>query len=186
MVLPAVPEGVEVGFDGRALVSLQSTTEGLVIFDQTQTTGLQLTPVSTPPAPSTPAPLPATVLTRPQTTFNDKLIRTPDGMFIVGITNPGTNGTTTYLFVYEVASGTILRSRTVAGQSTTLSMAPDGSRFMAGYTMYDTASLSVIAQQNNANAPFPFTTFTTQQNLGGSIFWATVILCIARSISRRF
>ena len=35
----------------------------------------------------------------------------------------------------------VLRNRTVSGSSTVLSMAPDGSRFMAGMTMYDTATL---------------------------------------------
>ena len=50
-------------------------------------------------------------------------------------------------------------------------MAPDGSRFMAGFTMYDTATLAVIAQQNNANAPFTFSSaINTTQNVGGSIF----------------
>jgi len=171
--LPAVPEGVEVGNDGRAVVSTQGTANSLIIFDPSQTAGQQLTNVITPPPPSTPSPLPGITTTRPQTAFNDKLIRTPDGQFIVGLTNPGTNGAQTYVFVYEVASGTILRSRTVAGQSTVLSMAPDGSRFMAGFTMYDTASLSVIAQENNGNAPFPFTAaFSVQQNVGGSVFSA--------------
>src|SRR5260221_407967 len=75
------------------------------------------------------------------------------------------------MFVYEVASGVILRSRTVAGQSTVLSMAPDGSRFMAGFTMYDTATLAVIAQENLANAPFSMNgAFSTRQNVGGSAF----------------
>lgn len=170
ITLPAVPEGVAVGLDGRALIGTQATNS-LLIFDQTLSAGQQLTAVLTPPPPSTPAPLPAQTATRPQTTFNSKLIRTPDGQFIVGLTNPGNNGANTYLFVYEVASGTILRSRQVSGQSTTLSIAPDGSRFMAGFTMYDTASLSVIAQQSNANAPFSFTaTFSVAQNLGGSVF----------------
>ncbi len=173
VTMPAIPEGVEVGNDGRVLISTQSTTQSLLIFDPAQTAGLQLTAVAIPPSPSTPAPLPTTILTRPQTLFNDKLIRTPDGQFIIGLTNPGANGAQTYLFVYEVASGTVLRSRTVAGQSTVLSIAPDGSRFMAGFTLYDTASLSVVAQMNNANAPFPFTAaFTTQQNVGGSVFSA--------------
>ena len=50
-------------------------------------------------------------------------------------------------------------------------MAPDGSRFMAGFTMYDTATLAVVAQQNNANAPFTFSSaINTTQNVGGSIF----------------
>ena len=57
-------------------------------------------------------------------------MRTPDGQFIVGVIPP-TNAST-YIFVYEVASGVVLRNRTVAGASTVLSMAPDGSRFMAG------------------------------------------------------
>jgi YVTN family beta-propeller protein len=168
--LPAVPEGVEVGVDGRALIGTLAANS-LLIFDQTQTTGQQLTAVLTPPTPSTPAPLQPQTLTRPQTTFNSKMIRTPDGQFIIGLTNPGANGSQTYLFVYEVLSGTILRSRTVAGQSTVLSVSPDGARFMAGFTLYDTATLSVIAQQNNANAPFTFAAaFSTQQNVGGSVF----------------
>jgi YVTN family beta-propeller protein len=170
VTLPAVPEGVAVGGDGRALIGTQGTNS-LLIFDQTQVAGAQLTPVSTPPPPSTPSPLPTTTTTRPQTTFNGKLIRTPDGLFIVGLTNPGANGANTYLFVYEVASGTVLRSRQVAGQSTVLSISPDGSRFMAGYTLYDTATLNVVAQQNNANAPFTFAnSFSAAQNVGGSVF----------------
>ena len=170
--MPATPEGVEVGADGRVLISTQSaSSQTLLIFDPAQIAGQQLTTVITPPPPSTPAPLPPQTTTVPQTKFNGKLIRTPDGQFIVGLTNPGANGAQTYLFVYESASGTILRSRTVAGQSTVLSMAPDGSRFMAGYTLYETATLSVIAQENNGNAPFPFgLAFSTQQNVGGSVF----------------
>src|SRR5262249_10673928 len=47
----------------------------------------------------------------------------------------------------------------------------DGSRFMAGMTMYDTATLGILGQQNNANAPFSFTAaFNTLQNVGGSVF----------------
>jgi DNA-binding beta-propeller fold protein YncE len=170
VTLPAVPEGVAVGADGRALVGTQGTNS-LLIFDQTQAAGAQITAVVTPPPPSVPAPLPTTTTTRPQTTFNGKLIRTPDGLFIIGLTNPGANGANTYLFVYEVASGTVLRSRQVAGQSTVLSVSSDGSRFMAGYTLYDTATLNVVAQQNVANAPFTFTnTFSAAQNVGGSVF----------------
>jgi YVTN family beta-propeller protein len=174
VTLPAKPEGVAVGGDGRALVSTQGTGTGnppantLLIYDRTQSSTQQLSAVQVPPPPSTPVGLTPTTLTTPVTKFNSKLIRTPDGQFIVGLTNPGQ---TTYMFVYEVASGVILRSRTVAGQSTVLSMAPDGSRFMAGFTMYDTGTLSVIAQQNIANAPFSLNgTFNTQQNVGGSVF----------------
>ena len=50
------------------------------------------------------------------------MMRTPDGQFIVGVIPP-TNANT-YVFVYEVASGIVLRNRTVAGASTVLSMSP--------------------------------------------------------------
>ena len=172
--LPARPEGVEVGVDGRALIATAGTGSGnppqntLLVFDRTQQSAQQLFPVQAPPPASTPAGLPALVLTRPDTNFFSKLIRTPDGRLIIGLTNPGAQ---TYMFVYEVASGVILRSRTVGGQSTVLSMAPDGSRFMAGFTMYDSATLAVIGQQSAANAPFTLSgSFNVRQNLGGSIF----------------
>ncbi len=171
--LPSTPQGVETGIDGRVLVAMVGTgvTAGvpqktLQIFDPVART---LTDVSVPALTTTLAPVPAQGTPRPVTTFSGKLMRTPDGTFIVGVVTP-TAGST-YIFVYEVASGVILRNRTTSGQSSVISMAPDGSRFMAGFTMYDTASLAVIAQQNNANAPFTFTSaINTTQNVGGSIF----------------
>ena len=172
VTVPAAPQGVEVGADGTALITTAGTTGGantLLAYDQTQATTAQLTAIVTPPPPTTPPPLTATTLTRPDTTFFSKLIRTPNGQYIVGLTLPTT--TQTYLFVYEVSSHTILRSRTVTGQSTVLSMSPDGSRFMAGFTLYDVATLSVLGQMNNANANFPLTqVFSTRQNIGGSVF----------------
>jgi len=176
VLLPSAPQGVEVGNDGRALISMAGTgvvagvPQGtLSVFDRTQAAGQQLIPVTVPALPTTPAPLPPPSGARPITTFSSKLLRTPDGQFIVGVITP-TNATT-YVFVYEVASGVVLRNRTTSGQSSVLSMAPDGSRFMAGFTMFDTATLAVIAQQNNANAPFPFTAaVNTLQNVGGSVF----------------
>jgi len=176
VVLPSIPQGVEVGNDGRALVSMLGTgvvsgiPQGtLAVFDRTLNTGQQLLPVTVPALPTTPAPLPATTLTRPTKIFTGSLLRTPDGQFVVGVITP--TASSTYIFVYEVASGVVLRNRTVSGASTVLAMAPDGSRFMAGMTMYDTATLGIIAQQNNANAPFTFTAaFNTLQNIGGSVF----------------
>jgi YVTN family beta-propeller protein len=171
--LPARPEGVEVGFDGRALISTQGTgtnnlSNTLLIYDRTATTG-QVTPVQFPPPPPTPTTLPQT-FTRPVTTFRGKLIRTPDGQFIIGVSTIN-NNTQTILYVYEVASGSLLKSRTVTGQSTVLAMSPDGGRFMAGFTLYDTATLAVIAQQSTSNAPFPMpAAFNVLQNIGGSTF----------------
>ena len=169
VALPAVPQGIEVGGDGRALISTLSTTESLIILDQSQAAGQQLSAVQTPPTPSTPTQIGSTSVTRPTLAWNSKLVRTPDGQFIIGLTTPTT--TTTYLFVYEVASGTIINARSVTGQSTVLSVAPDGSRLMAGFTLYDTATLGVIAQANNANAPWSIANpFNVQTNVGGSIF----------------
>ena len=168
---PAQPQGVEVGADGRALISTAGNNGAntLLIFDRTQVAANQLTAVVTPPPPSTPAPLPAQTLARPGTTFLSKLKRTPNGQYIVGLTNP--SATQTYLFVYEVSSGTILRSRTVTGQSTVIAMSPDGSRFMAGYTLYEINTLSILGQMNNANAPFAFpAAFNAVANIGGASF----------------
>ena len=180
--LPARPEGVAVGIDGRVLVTTQGSganngNNTLLIFDRTQSQTGQVTPVVTPPAISTPAPLPAVFIGRPATQFPGRLLRTPDGNFIIGMVaiNQTTNGANTTLFVYEVASGVVLKNRTVTGQSTVLSMSPDGSKFMAGSTLYDAGTLQVIAQQNTANLPFFIgngfnPNFNVQSNLGGSIF----------------
>src|SRR3954452_14347476 len=153
--LPSTPQGVETGIDGRVLIAMTGTgvtnnipQKTLQVFDPVSKT---LTDVAVPALTTTLAPLPAQATGRPVTTFPGKMLRTPDGSFIVGVITP-TNAST-YIFVYEVASGVILRNRITAGQSTVISMAPDGSRFMAGFTMYDTATLAVVAQQNNANAP---------------------------------
>ena len=168
--LPAKPQGVAVGGDGRALIStVGSAANSLLILDKSQAAGQQLIPVLSPPSPSTPTQIGSSGVTRPTLAWNSKLTRTPDGNFIIGLTMPST--TSTYLFVYEVASGTILRSRIVTGQSTVLSVAPDGSRFMAGFTLYDVATLGVIGQANNANAPWTIANaFNVQTNVGGSVF----------------
>jgi YVTN family beta-propeller protein len=181
VTLAARPEGVAVGNDGRVLITTQGTGSGnqfntLLLFDRTQQLSMQVQPVQVPPPPPTPTPLPAVMAGRPFTTFRGKLATTPDGQFIIGM-SVWNNFNNTYLFLYEVVSGTILKTRSVGGQSTVISMAPDGSRFMAGFTLYDTATLNMIGQQNAANAPFPMYTTTGQsssfnavQNIGGSAF----------------
>ena len=147
MTLPSTPQGVEVGNDGRALISLLGTgvvagvPQGtLLVFDRTQTASHQLLNVVVPALPTTPVPIPVPTLPRPVTTFSGKLLRTPNGQFIVGVLTPTV--ATTYVFVYEVASGVVLRNRTISGASSVLSMAPDGSRFMAGFSLFDTATLA--------------------------------------------
>lgn len=174
VTLPARPEGVEVGVDGRVLVSTQGTgtnnaANTLLLYDRNQISGQQVFAVQFPPAPTTPTTLPA-LFARPTTTFRGKLQRTPDGNLIVGV-NTINNSTQTVAFVFEVASGVILQSRTVTGQSTVLAMSPDGARFMAGFTMFETATLQVLAQESTTSAPFSLSgSFNTLQNVGGAAF----------------
>ena len=175
--LPAKPEGVAVGGDERVLISTVGTGTGnlqnvLLIYDPFSPQGQQ--PVfSVPVAPSPPANplLPTQNLGRPSVTNRSFLQTSADGRFIMGVNLP--NATTRSVFVFEVASGTVLRSRTVTSSSSVLSVSPDGSKFMTGLTLFDTETLSVLAQQNAANAPYPFPTgsnFDSQQNQGGSAF----------------
>ena len=180
--LPAKPEGVAVGNDGRVLITTQGAGPGnqlntLLLFDRMQTTGQQVFAIPSPPPINTPNPLPAVFAGRPATAFPGRLITTPDGNFIVGMVaiNQNANTAQTTLFVYEVASGTVIRNRTVTGQSTILSMSPDGSQFMAGSTLYDTASLAAVAQMSTASLPFFVTqfgnpNFNIQRNLGGTAY----------------
>ena len=123
-----------------------------------------------PPPAATPPSL-APVTAKPSTTINGRLQRTPDGNYIIGVLNTGTGGTSTVAYVYETASTTVLSSRTVVGQSSTMSVSPDSQSFMAGYTHYDLSTLNVLGQQSTANAPFAIATaFTATNNLGGSVY----------------
>src|SRR5262249_30614941 len=165
------------GADGRVLITTEGSStstaiQSLYVFDPNATQSQQLTPVQFSPPPPTPSTLPSVTLPPPTTTFRRKLVRTPDGAFIVGMSAINNNASTV-MFVYETASASILRSRTVTGQSTILAMAPDGSRFMAGFTLYDTSTPRVIAQQSANNLPFPLSstthaTFNTVQSVGRS------------------
>lgn len=174
--LPAQPEGVAVGFDGRVLITTLGNTGGansLLRFDPTQTGTAQLTAVLSPPAAPAPPPLTAPLPGRPFLSFRGRLQATPDGRFIIGLNSPANNSTVT--FVYEVASGTVLRVRQTPGLSTVLSVSPDGSRFMAGLRLFETATLNLLAQSNLANAPFLIpgaqgNQFNLNQNVGGSVF----------------
>ena len=180
--LPAKPEGIAVGIDGRVLVTTQGTGQNntsntLLLVDPSQIKGREVTPISSPPPINTPNPLAAVFAGKPATPFPGQLIPTPNRDFIIGMVaiNQTATAAQTTLFVYEVSSGIVLKNRTVTGQSTILSMAPDGSRFMAGSTLYDTNTLAVLGQMSASNLPF-FTGnntspgFNVQRNFGGSTF----------------
>jgi len=170
--LPAAPEGVAVSKDGRVLITTVGSAgqNTLLIYDP-QTNSLSNVALSPPAA--TPPTLPAPS-GRAYLSYHSKLLSTKDGNFIIG-TNITTAQTTNnrVAFVYEVSSGTVLRSRVLTNLSNVLSVSPDGSKFMAGYSLIDTATLAILAQENVANSPFAFpngTNFNAQANQGGSIF----------------
>lgn len=178
--LPVRPEGIAVGADGRVLITTQGTgvnnaLQTLLLYDPRQDASLQLTAVQSPATISTGNINQNVFFGRPITPFPGRLLTTPDGNFIVGMVaiNQQLNTAQTTMFVYEVASGTILRNRTVTGQSTVLAMSPDGGRFMAGSSQYDFATLNVRGIMNTANLPFTLTGavgFPTGVNFGGSVF----------------
>lgn len=175
--LPAKPEGVAVGGDGRVLITTIGTGAGnqtntLLVFDPRAVGDAALTNVVIPVPPPTPPQLPPPS-GRIFLAFRSRLATTRDGNHIIGVNNA--NATSRGVFVYEVASATVLRSRTVAGLSSVLAVSPDGSKFMAGLSLFDTETLAILAQENAANAPFTFPggaagNFNTQQNQGGSVF----------------
>lgn len=174
VTLPAKPEGLAIGGDGRALITTIGTGQGrstLVYYDPSAPAGNNVIDVPVPPPAPAPPQLPPPN-SRIFLAYRSKLETTRDGRFIVGVNG---SGNTRYVFVYEVASGTVLRSRAITNLSGVLSIAPDGTKFMAGSTLFDFDTLAVLAQQNAANSPFVFPSgnannFNLQQNQGGSVF----------------
>ena len=175
--LPARPEGVAVGSDGRVLISTTGSgtngaTNALLLYDPSPNATVALTNISVAPAAPTPPTLPPPS-GRPFLATHSQLAAARDGSLIVGVNVTGTGSPT--VFVYEAASNTVLRSRIVAGSSTVLSISDDGTRFTCGPNLFDTATLQLLATENAANAPYPIafaanTSFNTQSAQGGGVF----------------
>jgi uncharacterized protein (TIGR03437 family) len=172
--LPSRPEGIAVGVDGRVLITtigtgVNNAQNTLLLYDPARTDGQSLTSLTlVPPTPASPGVSNTGQILQTNRSF---LATSNDGRFIIGVNIP--NGTSRAAFVYEVASATMLRSRTINNISSVLSVAPNGSRFMAGLNLFETDTLAVLGQQNLANAPYPIaaaTNFNVQQNQGGSVF----------------
>lgn len=171
VTLPGAPEGVAVGADGRVLLTTVGSdangTTSLLVYDPVSG-GLTGVPV-TPPAPTPPELPPPS--NQAYSSARSRLLATRDGAYVIGVNNATSSSRT--VFVYETASATVLRSRTVTNISSVLAIAPDGSKFMAGLTLFDTATLTVLAQENAANSLYPFPSnvnFNTRSNQGGSVF----------------
>lgn len=173
VALPAQPEGVAVGSDERVLISTIGTggnSNSLLIYDPSSSGPTSLLPVPVPPAPPLPPQLPAPSQ-REFLASRSQLTPTLDGRIIIGANIP--TGGARVVFVYEVASGSVLRTRLVSNASAVVTVSPDGSKFMSGSTLFDTATLQVLAQENLANAPYLVqsgTNFNTQTVQGGSVF----------------
>ena len=176
--LPVKPEGVAVGGDGRVLISTigsgqNNLTNVLLIYNPDAEGSRSLEAVGmTPPPPQSPL-LPSQTGGSVSRLTRSQLVPSGDGRFIIGVNIPNNNSRA--LFVFEVASGTVLRSRTVQNVSSVLSVSHDGSKFMAGLNLFETETLQVLATQNAANSPWPFpngTNFNTNslQFQGGSVF----------------
>lgn len=176
IALPAKPEGIAVGGDERVLVTTIGSGAGnaqnvLLIYDPSvddPAAALSAVPMA-PPPPQSPQLPPVTG--KVAQTSRGNLAASADGKFIVGANVPAAN--LRVVFVYEVSSGTVLRSRLVANSSGVLAVAPDGSKFMSGSTLFDATTLQVLAQENLANAPYmvqPGTQFNIETNQGGSAF----------------
>jgi len=173
--LPASPEGVAVGGDGRVLISTvgNSGSNVLLVYDPSQPSGKNLNNVPVTPAAPTPPTLPAPSGSS-FLSYHSKLIASKDGSLIIGNNITSTSTTSgRVVFVYNTASATVVRSRIVANLSNVLAVSPDASRFMAGPALFDTATLAIVAQENTANSPFAFpanVNFNTQTVQGGSIY----------------
>lgn len=174
--LPATPEGVAVGADERVLVTTIGSGAGnqsnvLLLYDPNADRPSALLPVTVTPLPPVPPQLPPPSGKQFQAT-RGTLRASADGSIIIGA-NIIVTGLLRAVFVYEVASGTVLRSRLVLNSSGVLAVNQDGSRFMSGAALFDSSTLQVLAQENMANAPYLIaagTNFNLETNQGGSVF----------------
>ena len=170
--LAAKPEGVAVGYNEKVLISTIGTGTGqavLTTYDPSASAASALQAVLVaPPAPATPQMPPPNGLM--YFASKSQLQATPDGATIIGVNQLASTRT---VFVFDVASSTVLASRSIAGISPILAVSPDGSEFLSGSMLFETSTLLVLAQQNTTNSPFVFAAganFTTQTNQGGAAF----------------
>ena len=174
VTLAAKPEGVAVGFNEKVLISTIGTGTGadiLITYDPTVDASKALAAVTvTPPAPVTPTlPPPNGIMAYASKSI---LRASTDGRLIIGV---HLQAATRAVWVFDAASSTVLASRVVAGVSSMLAVAPDGSRFLSGPFLFETSTLLVLAQHNAANAPYTYpatANFNSQTAQGGAVFTA--------------
>jgi uncharacterized protein (TIGR03437 family) len=131
-------DAIAVGKDGKVVIL---GAAGLLRLDPVSG---QVQPVPISPPPSQPAGLIVPGISQPAGPAG--LITTANGNLIIGLSGGALPAGQNRLFVYEVASGLVLRSRNVSGLRAILSAAPDGSRFMAGPFLFDTQTMAIIGR----------------------------------------
>jgi uncharacterized protein (TIGR03437 family) len=135
----ARPDAIAVGSDGKVVIL---GTTGLLRLDPVTAV---VSPVPFSPPATPPIGLPTIPVSPTPATFLAGLVTTASGNLIIGLTaNVGL--IVNRLFVYEVASGTVLRTRNVSGMRAILSASTDGSRFMAGPFLFDTQTLTIVGR----------------------------------------
>jgi uncharacterized protein (TIGR03437 family) len=179
--LPSQPEGIAVAGDGRVLISttgngITTITNILLLYDPTPNaaaplTSLAVTPVA-PAAPTFPAPSSRAFLSA-----HSQLRATRDGSLIVGLHVTNAASGVGVVFVYQSASGTVLRARTLTtGFLSQLAISDDGTRVLCGAYLLATSTLQLLGTMNTSNSTIPITPttaasgFTTQANQGGAVF----------------
>ena len=175
--LPAKPEALAVGKDGRVLISTAGSgtvaANVLLLYNPSAGGTLAALPVTPPVAGPIVSPAPAD---RPFLSIRSQLAASSDGSFIAGVNVPAAGPPTVYL--YESASGSVLRSRTLANLSTNLAISGDGTRVFCGVLLFDAATFQVLAQHSPVNAVYPINPATNfaalsgvaATNQGGTVF----------------
>ncbi len=174
IALSASPQAVAVGFNEKVLISTIGTGNGqdvLITYDPTAAATAALQAISpAPPAPSAPTLSPSNMVE----SVHAHLQASADGKTIVGVHELANNTRT--VFVFDVNSATVLGARNLSALSPVLAVSADGSQFLSGPVLLESASLLVLAQQSTTNAPFVFPStanFNTQATQGGAVYAQT-------------
>ena len=139
------PDAIAVGNNGKVVIL---GTAGLQRLEPS--TGLvSAVPIPSPPTPPAGVNVPAP--TQTPTTFQASLATTASGNLIIGVSALAGINANNRIFVYEVVSGTVLRSRTISGLRPLLSASSDGSRFMVGPFLFDAQNLSILGRTGLSN-----------------------------------
>ena len=165
------PDAIAVGNDGRVVIL---GTGGLQRLDTTngRTSAVPIAPPPTPPVGL--QNIPGAIV---PAIFFARMVTTASGNLIIG-------RSLNRLFVYEVASGIVLRSRNVTGLSSILSASTDGSRFMAGPLLFDTQTLTILGRTGNViNTFFGGSAFSVDGNAVYATFNNTPNCCAQTPIN---